>query len=68
MDYEFHFIIMRSQKVLSGLSGGYRMNYTLASIKYKGVHRVTLNTLSSVSLTPALPLAACPQGRLTPIT
>lgn len=27
--YGFHFIIMRSQEVPSGFSGGYRMNYTL---------------------------------------
>lgn len=57
MDYEFHFIrIMRSQKVRSGLSGGYRMNYTAALIKYNGVERLTLNTHSAVSLTLALSL------------
>lgn len=64
MDDEFHFIIMRSQKVLSGVSGGYRMNYTLAPIKYNGVHRLTLNTRSSASSTLALSLSLCPLGHL----
>lgn len=60
MDYAFRFIvIMQSQKVLSGLSGGYRINYTIAPIKYDTVQRSTLNTHSCQTLALSFSLYAC---------